>query len=128
MLYGLLKQTGLAAIVLMAFGVCSAQAADDSRKPNFLVILADDMGFSDAGCYGGEIETPNLDALANNGLRSYHSGKWHVDGMPVQCGFDQSYRLDDQDRFFSPRVHFEDDRRLPPVKAGQRLLCDHHHR
>ena len=39
------------------------------RKPNFLVILADDMGFSDAGCYGGEIDTPNIDALAAGGLR-----------------------------------------------------------
>jgi arylsulfatase len=38
-------------------------------QPNFLVIVADDMGFSDAGCYGGEISTPNLDALAAQGLR-----------------------------------------------------------
>ncbi len=37
--------------------------------PNFLVILADDMGFSDLGCYGGEIRTPHLDGLAANGLR-----------------------------------------------------------
>ena len=40
-----------------------------AKKPNFLVILADDMGFSDARCYGGEIDTPNLDRLAANGLR-----------------------------------------------------------
>jgi arylsulfatase len=40
-----------------------------AKKPNFLVILADDMGYSDAGCYGGEIETPNLDQLAAHGLR-----------------------------------------------------------
>ncbi|WP_232491811.1 arylsulfatase [Novosphingobium kaempferiae] len=40
----------------------------DSR-PNIVVILADDMGFSDLGSYGGEIPTPNLDALAANGLR-----------------------------------------------------------
>ncbi|MBM4143620.1 MAG: arylsulfatase [Lentisphaerae bacterium] len=39
------------------------------KQPNFLVIVADDMGFSDAGCYGGEISTPNLDALAAGGLR-----------------------------------------------------------
>ncbi len=38
-------------------------------KPNIVVILADDMGFSDAGCYGGEIQTPNLDRLAADGLR-----------------------------------------------------------
>ena len=39
------------------------------QRPNFLVILADDLGFSDLGAFGGEIATPNLDALANNGLR-----------------------------------------------------------
>jgi len=38
-------------------------------KPNIVIILADDMGFSDAGCYGGEIQTPNLDRLAAGGLR-----------------------------------------------------------
>ena len=41
----------------------------ESAKPNILIILNDDMGFSDIGCYGGEIETPNLDRLAANGLR-----------------------------------------------------------
>ena len=40
-----------------------------TEKPNILVILADDLGFSDLGCYGGEIQTPNLDALAKDGLR-----------------------------------------------------------
>ena len=39
------------------------------RKPNIIVILADDLGFSDVGCYGGEIHTPNIDYMANNGLR-----------------------------------------------------------
>ncbi len=38
-------------------------------KPDIIVILCDDMGFSDIGCYGGEIETPNLDALAKGGLK-----------------------------------------------------------
>ncbi len=37
--------------------------------PNIVLILADDMGYSDAGCYGGEIHTPNLDRLAAGGLR-----------------------------------------------------------
>ncbi|MVM31704.1 sulfatase-like hydrolase/transferase [Spirosoma sp. HMF4905] len=40
-----------------------------TRKPNIIVIMADDMGFSDLGCYGGEIHTPNIDFLANNGIR-----------------------------------------------------------
>ncbi|MEC9123268.1 MAG: sulfatase-like hydrolase/transferase, partial [Verrucomicrobiota bacterium] len=41
----------------------SAQKAD---RPNVIVILTDDMGFSDLGCFGGEIDTPNLDKLAKN--------------------------------------------------------------
>ena len=40
------------------------------RKPNFLLIMADDLGFSDLGCYGSEISTPNLDALAREGFQS----------------------------------------------------------
>jgi arylsulfatase len=43
--------------------------AQDKPRPNIIVILADDMGFSDLGCYGSEIPTPNLDALAADGLR-----------------------------------------------------------
>lgn len=39
------------------------------KRPNVLLIVADDLGFSDLGCYGGEIETPNLDHLAHNGIR-----------------------------------------------------------
>ena len=39
------------------------------NKPNVVLILNDDMGYSDLGCYGGEIETPNLDRLARQGLR-----------------------------------------------------------
>lgn len=39
------------------------------RRPNFIVILADDLGYSDIGCYGGEIATPNLDKLAGRGVR-----------------------------------------------------------
>jgi arylsulfatase len=48
-------------------GGSSAVAAE--ARPNIVVILSDDMGFSDIGCYGGEIATPNLDRLAGNGLR-----------------------------------------------------------
>lgn len=47
--------------------VASAQAED--RRPNIMVIMVDDMGYSDLGCFGGEIHTPNLDGLANNGMR-----------------------------------------------------------
>lgn len=139
----------------------SAGAAAAAPKPNLLFILADDMGFSDAGCYGGEIATPNLDALAQNGLRftqfyntarcwpsraalltgyyaqqvrrdalpgapggaqgvrpawapllpellrplgyrSYHSGKWHIDGSPLSSGFERSFDVNSrgQNNFF----------------------------
>ncbi|PYV36609.1 MAG: arylsulfatase [Acidobacteria bacterium] len=179
--------TILSAVLLAA--PATLHAAETAAKPNILIILADDMGFSDASCYGGEIATPNLDALAKNGLRftqfyntarcwpsraailtgyyaqqvrrdtvpgvksgaqgtrpawarllpemlkplgyrSYHSGKWHVDGKPLQNGFDRSYSLDDHDRHFAPRQHTEDDKPLPPVdaKAGyysSTVIADH---
>ncbi|MEW6156603.1 MAG: arylsulfatase [Verrucomicrobiota bacterium] len=146
------------------------RATEKKRPPNILFILADDMGFSDAGCYGGEIATPNLDRLAANGLRftqfyntarcwptraalltgyypqqirmdpprgrlpewarllphylkplgyrSYHSGKWHVNGAPktlADGAFDRSYRLEDHDRNFHPANLWLDDVRLPPM-------------
>ncbi|MGC8830578.1 MAG: arylsulfatase [Verrucomicrobiia bacterium] len=151
--------------------------AAQPRKPNILLIMADDLGFSDIGCYGGEISTPNLDRLAQNGLRftqfyntarcwptrgsilsgyyaqqirrdslpgirsgasgrrpawalmlpemlkhygyrTYHSGKWHIDGPVLSAGFDRSYSLEDHDRKFYPRNHTLDDKRLPPVKEA----------
>jgi len=165
-----------------------------AERPNVLLILADDLGFSDVGCYGGEIATPNLDQLAADGLqytqfyntarcwptraailtgyyaqqvrrdnlagvpsggggkrptwarllpdllrplgyRSYHSGKWHVDGMPLAGGFDRSYYLRDQGRFFNPTVHYEDDQKLPAIAPsptngptgyyGTKAIADH---
>ncbi|MFT3788841.1 MAG: arylsulfatase [Tepidisphaeraceae bacterium] len=50
-------------------GSAFAQPAASPTRPNVVVILADDMGFSDLGCYGGEIHTPNIDALAAKGVR-----------------------------------------------------------
>ena len=44
-------------------------AAEESARPNIVLIMSDDMGYSDIGCYGGEIKTPNLDQLAADGLR-----------------------------------------------------------
>jgi arylsulfatase len=47
----------------------SASAGAAARRPNILLMLADDLGYSDPGCFGGEIETPNLDRLAAHGVR-----------------------------------------------------------
>ena len=45
------------------------RAASQSKRPNVVILLADDLGFSDVGCYGGEIHTPNIDSLAAEGVR-----------------------------------------------------------
>ncbi len=171
-----MKTLALLTLSILLMGFPSCTFAQSRPKPtNFIVILADDLGFSDIGCYGSEISTPNLDALAAGGLRfsqfyntgrcwptrgslmtgyyaqqirrdrlpgvrsggrgkrppwarllptmlrplgyrSYHSGKWHIDGQPLKNGFDRSYRMNDHDRFFNPRNHTEDDKKLPPVK------------
>ncbi|MFV0444146.1 MAG: arylsulfatase [Planctomycetaceae bacterium] len=169
-----LVRLGSMAVVFVAVWSSVAQA-DDASKPNVVIVLADDLGYSDLGCYGSEIETPRIDALAANGLRftqfyntarcwptrgalltgyyaqsirrdqvphvnsggkgqrpewakllpsmltsagyrSYHAGKWHVDGMPIEQGFDRSYYLKDQGRYFNPRKHYLDDQPLPAVK------------
>lgn len=55
-------------LVVLLSWVSSAWAAADDR-PNFVIILCDDLGWSDVGCYGGEIETPHIDALAAGGVR-----------------------------------------------------------
>ncbi|WP_133796057.1 arylsulfatase [Prosthecobacter fusiformis] len=47
----------------------SCAVAHAAARPNIILIMADDMGYSDLGCYGGEINTPNLDALAKGGVR-----------------------------------------------------------
>ncbi len=50
-------------------GECGALQAKQAERPNIVIVLIDDVGFSDIGCYGSEIPTPNLDALAAGGLR-----------------------------------------------------------
>ena len=61
-------------LVSLLLAAASARAA----APNIILIMSDDMGFSDLGCYGGEIQTPNLDRLAKGGVRMsqfYNAGR-----------------------------------------------------
>ena len=77
----------LATLLLAALAACpAAQAAE---RPNIVVILADDLGFSDLGCYGSEIDTPRLDTLAAEGLRFtqfYNTAKCHSSRVSLLTG------------------------------------------
>ena len=62
----------------LLFSLLFCTAAFGQSRPNVIIVMADDMGWSDIGCYGSEIETPNLDRLAKNGLRFtqfYNTGR-----------------------------------------------------
>ncbi len=67
-----MKRTNLLSLLFTAGLACTAGFAAETDRPNFIIIMADDMGWSDLGCYGSEIETPQLDALARGGLRFTH--------------------------------------------------------
>ena len=79
-----------------------------AAPPNVVVILADDMGFSDLGCYGSEIETPNFNRLAYGGLRftqGYNTARcWPTRGALLTGYYAQSIRRD----------------KFPGVKGGNR--------
>lgn len=73
-----MKKRILASLLTTAVGfsaLVSPVAAREAHRPNILVIVADDLGYSDIGAFGGEIRTPNLDALARRGVRftSFHT-------------------------------------------------------
>jgi arylsulfatase A-like enzyme len=62
----------ISSFLVTVFVTASSQFVDTvqaAARPNIVLIMADDLGFSDLGCYGGEIETPHLDRLASEGLR-----------------------------------------------------------
>ena len=64
-----MKKILILILTAIAFNSFSQAKKDDNEKPNIILILADDLGYSDIGAYGSEIKTPNLDRLANEGLR-----------------------------------------------------------
>jgi arylsulfatase len=66
---GFSRSALIVSLALVLVGSAGATAAAPVRRPNVLVILADDLGFADLGCYGSEIRTPNLDRLAADGMR-----------------------------------------------------------
>jgi len=90
-------------LFLIIIGVSLAQCnlSDDKQKPNIILISVDDMGWSDLGCYGSEIQTPNIDLLANNGLRFsnfYNTSKCFpsraslITGLYARdCGYDRTF-------------------------------------
>src|SRR6478735_1703170 len=65
----MLKQSFYSLILLAALAGASVAPAASHKQPNIMIILSDDMGFSDLGCYGSELTTPNLDKLASEGVR-----------------------------------------------------------
>ena len=64
-------KTTISLFVLLIFLVSCQQLSkqEEIRQPNIVLIVADDLGFGDIGCYGGDIETPNIDGLAKSGIR-----------------------------------------------------------
>ncbi len=56
-------------LLVLTFSSTIVQAKELGKRPNVLLIVADDLGFSDLGCFGGEIKTPVLDQLATDGVR-----------------------------------------------------------
>jgi len=95
-----LKAAGAGAFALSTAPLFDTGNQDASSRPNIVLILADDLGWSDLGCYGSEIETPHLDRLAKGGIRFTHfhntakcfpSRACLLTGLYAQqCGMDQS--------------------------------------
>lgn len=76
-------------ILLSALAACLSLTAHAAPKPNILLVMVDDLGFSDLGCYGSEIDTPHLDRLATNGLRMtqmYNTAKCHSSRVSLLSG------------------------------------------
>ena len=70
------RQHSIVVAAMAAMAISTAVEAGE--RPNVVILFADDLGYSDIGCFGGEIETPNLDRLAAGGVRCtqfYNAGR-----------------------------------------------------
>ena len=79
----------LSFFISLFFATSPAWSKPDRTRPNFIIIMVDDMGYSDLGCYGGEVKTPNIDKLAKNGLRFtqfYNTAKCHTTRAELLTG------------------------------------------
>ena len=79
----------LSFILSLSFATSLANSKPNRTRPNFILVMVDDMGYSDIGCYGGEVKTPNLDQLAKNGLRFtqfYNTAKCHTTRAELLTG------------------------------------------
>ena len=79
----------LSFFISLFFATSTTWSKPDRTRPNFILIMVDDMGYSDLGCYGGEVKTPNIDKLAKNGLRFtqfYNTAKCHTTRAELLTG------------------------------------------
>ncbi len=79
----------LAAVLLLVVAQSLLPSTQAAERPNIVLIMADDLGFADLGCYGSEIRTPHLDALAKGGLRFsqfYNTAKCHSSRVSLLTG------------------------------------------
>lgn len=78
----------------LSLAVVGTAACMAAERPNIIIMLTDDSGYSDLGCYGGEIDTPNIDRLARNGLRFrnfYNNGRCSPTRASLMTGRDSAY-------------------------------------
>ncbi len=78
-------------LMLAVMGAVGCMAAE---RPNIIIMMTDDSGYSDLGCYGGEIDTPNLDRMARNGLRFrnfYNNGRCSPTRASLMTGRDSAH-------------------------------------
>ncbi|KAH8901654.1 alkaline phosphatase-like protein [Thozetella sp. PMI_491] len=89
--------------------------ADQEARPNFLVIVADDLGFSDCGCFGSEIQTPNIDALASQ-AGSLRFTQFHV---AAACSPTRSMLMTGTDHHIAGLGQLHEFTRSSPAHRGQ---------